>query len=274
MRKCGKCEKEFEDDVKFCPNCGAEWSDEKKKMSFGERRRNKDREKDEILAKSHLRAKDILDVEECDHSQLQFKYVGLLKKIYKSTIVWFSLAVTVFALCCAGGIGIKFVKTSDTIKILTLTACFMLGFVSVSIFMNRGYQIKIYRAMLASSFAMKKISYGKPARVNYLGNIFEVTTTQQCDKCLQTQGLHIEEFEGGFYAVCDGDRGHLWSLNAAKVKDIAQGKCELDDTKIKEKKHGRCGRQRKNNEDRKDRKHKERKRHKKCIEDGKDRRHS
>ncbi|MEG1609450.1 MAG: hypothetical protein RR348_06240, partial [Clostridia bacterium] len=147
MRKCAKCDTSFEDEVKFCPNCGAEWIDPKKKVSFGERRRSKEREKQEILDKAQLRQCDLDGVATCDPSLLNFKYLGALDKIFTKTILLFVASLVLFLACIACAIIMKMVKLNATVRVLLLMVAFMLGFCAIAMSMSKGYQLRLYKAM-------------------------------------------------------------------------------------------------------------------------------
>lgn len=228
MRRCEKCGKQFEDEMNFCPDCGAEWIRPDKKISFFEKRKAKDRETQEILSKASINVTDIIDIEEGAHDCINFKHLGKLKDRLKKTIIFFSLSILALLVCIIGIVVMKLIKMNETVKTLLILAFFLCGFVSVSYFMTLLYQLRVYKTMCKSSFAIKKINYGKPAQLNIMGNLFEINTCQTCPMCLQTTKMHLEEFQGNFIVVCDTDRSHLLNLNTSALKQLAFSACQKE----------------------------------------------
>lgn len=226
--QCSNCQHENKEGANFCEKCGAQLISEKKRMSFFERRQAKEREKQYILSKASLQAEDLENIPDMDMGEVEATPVCDKSKMKRLTTLKFICSVIVIAIC----IGLIFLlgklQFNATARVALIFVVFVICAAGGAYAIEGGYKLRVVKAMSKSSFAVKKISYGKPPYM-LLGNIFySLRIKTPCDMC--GADLHIEEYNGEFIAVCDADRGHLRRLDCSLLNKnaVKQDEVKLD----------------------------------------------
>ncbi len=228
--QCPNCNHENKEGATFCEKCGAQLESEKKRMSFFERRQAKERERIYLMSKASLQAEDIENIADYDMGEVQAKPVGDIKTLQKKNIIFLILSVLgiVFSVVAIYLIG-KF-SFNDTLRVLLILVFFLLCAVCGGYTIDLSYKARMFKAMSKSSFAIKKLSYGKPPVMAIDGKCFELTLNSKCDIEGCGASMHIEEYNGEFIAVCDADRSHLRKLHCEVLRTKGSAS-EEDETK-------------------------------------------
>lgn len=219
--KCRVCGKEIEDGSEFCRFCGAAQK-KKRKPTWSEKKRERERETAEIMKKSYLTEQDVLLAVPAGTEGLVLKEVGETRKVYLKCVLLSVLYLVVTAAVLAGLV--LMIRFTQDVMSRTLRAviCFALllalaGFGAA--FAERFYSAKIFYKMNKSVRAVKKVSYGKAPYVTNEGKLYQLICGAKCIACGAT--VHLEEFDGRLYEVCDFDRTHLCVLSARQIfKDL------------------------------------------------------
>ena len=226
--KCRVCGKEIEENSEFCRYCGAAQK-KKRKPTWSERRRQRERETEEIVNKSRLTEKDVLlavpvgtdgiEVRPLGETRSQFIRCAVLSAIY--------LAVTLAAL--AGLVLMIRLNIDGMSRTLRAVICFALLLVLAGFgasFADRLYSAGVFSAMQKSDRAVKKVSYGKAPYVSDRGRLYQLVYNARCVAC--GAEVHIEEFDGRLYTVCNYDRTHLGVLSTEEIFAMLTGEKTKD----------------------------------------------
>lgn len=222
--QCPNCQHENKEGASFCEKCGAQLISEKKRMSFFERRQAKEREKQYILSKASLQAEDLENIPDLDMGEVVATPVCDKAKMKRLTTLKFICSIIVITIC----IGLIFLlgklQFNATARVALIFVVFVICAAGGAYAIDNGYKLRVVKAMSKSSFAVKKISYGKPPYM-LLGNMFySLSIKTPCDIC--GASLHIEEYNGEFIAVCDADRGHLRRLDCSLLNKNKDARAE------------------------------------------------
>ena len=221
---CPNCNHENKEGATFCEKCGAQLESEKKKLSFFERRQAKERERLFILSKASLQEEDVKDIQDLDMGEVETTPKGKKNQVKKSTALRLALSIVGLIIGIVAIYIVGRVKFNDTLRVVVILALFLGCFASGAFAIDYGYRMRMINAMCKSSFAIKKISYGKPPVMLVGDTFYELKIKSKCDVVGCGASMHIEEYNGEFIAVCDADRAHLRrldcsALNPKSVKD-------------------------------------------------------
>lgn len=217
MKKCPKCGFEVEDNFLFCPKCGAEFAQTKKKLSFLEKRELKEQEQKELMQKSYISLEQVENAKEIDCENLYVVKKAPLDKTKKAALARVVVAVVVVLVALAGAFVASNYNIDKNLKLVTIFSAFIVIFASASIFISDLHLYLTLNKMQQSTFAVKKIKYGKPPIVNANGCLYEILVQSKCGECFND--MHIEEVDGRFVAVCNVDRNHVYKIDFEKVHD-------------------------------------------------------
>ncbi|MDE6372743.1 MAG: zinc ribbon domain-containing protein, partial [Clostridia bacterium] len=160
--QCPNCQHENKEGASFCEKCGAQLVNEKKRMSFFERRQAKERERQYILSKASLQAEDLENIPDIDMGEVEATPVCDKIKMKRLTSVKFAVSIIVIAVC----IGLIFLlgklQFNATARVALIFVVFVICAGGGAYAIDNGYKLRIVNAMCKSNFAVKKISYGKP----------------------------------------------------------------------------------------------------------------
>lgn len=218
--KCRACGKEIQDDAKFCSFCGAS-QQEKVKLTWGEKRRLRQKETEEILKKASLTEQDIINAKKADVEGLKLSYVGELSKEANKAVVMCVVYALATLIALAGIVLMQYVvDINKTLRALIsfVILLFLAGFGAS--FADRLYCARVFNKMKKSERAIKKISYGKAPYLSDKGKLYRIICCSICEECGAT--MHIEEFKGQLVAVCDKDREHLGIIDNEKIFEKLQ----------------------------------------------------
>ncbi|MGN0771202.1 MAG: zinc ribbon domain-containing protein [Christensenellales bacterium] len=220
MKNCPVCKGLVEDDAKFCKHCGAEL-EINKKPDWAERRKLREEENQKILDASYIHSAQLEGLDKVDENSLSLKKINSVKNVLTKSIVLLVVGAALIAACIAAFFFIKAHSFNPTL----MAVCVMIGLViaayGLSLVVENVYAVRMLIAMSKSKFAIKKIKYGKPPRVNVDGTLYELIISGGCDKC-DCPTRHIEEVAGQFVAVCDKDRTHLAIIDTTTILKLAQ----------------------------------------------------
>lgn len=229
--ECPNCHHENKEGATFCEKCGAQLESEKKRLSFFERRQAKEREKIYLMSKASLQAEDVENIEDYDMGEVETRPLGDLKSLLKKNTLFLVLSIIGIILSVVAIYLIGKFKFNDTLRVLLILVFFLLCAVSGGYTIDLSYKVRMLKAMSKSSFAIKKLSYGKPPVMSIDGKCYELTLSSKCDieGCGST--MHIEEYNGEFIAVCDADRSHLRRLHCEVLRTKGNTVSDRESTK-------------------------------------------
>lgn len=215
MKKCPKCNVEVQDNLLFCPNCGTEFISSKKKLTYLERKQQKEAEQLQLMQKAYVSIEQVEKAKEFDCDKLIIEKKGLLEKTKRSAIIRIAIAVILVLASLAWAFVTINSDLNKNIKLVAIFAAFITIFFAASIFISDLHLALVLNRMQQSVFAAKKIKYGKPLQIYYEGYLYEVMVDAKCEECLGN--MHIEEVEGNFVVVCNLNREHVYKLDLSKV---------------------------------------------------------
>lgn len=215
--KCRVCGKEIEEGSEFCRYCGAS-QQKKRKPTWIERKRERERETAEIIKKASLTEQDVLLAVPTGTDGLEMREIGETRKTYVKTAVLAAVYSLITAAALAGlvlMIRLNIESMSGTVRAVICFALLLAlaGFGATAA--EKIYSAGVFRKMSKSVRAVKKVSYGRAPYVTNEGRIYQLVCNAKCTAC--GAGLHIEEFDGKLYEVCDYDRTHLYALPIAEI---------------------------------------------------------
>lgn len=215
--KCRVCGKEIEDGSEFCRYCGAAQK-KKRKPTWRERKLERERETAEILKKSHITEQDVMLATPRGTEGLQIKELGDTRKTYIRTALLGALYSLVTVAALAGLVLMIRFTPGSVSRTLIAVICFALllilaGFGASAA--DKIYSAGLFKSMSKSARAIKKVSYGKAPYITNEGKLYQLICNAKCIVC--DANVHIEEFDGKFYEVCDYDRSHLYALSTAEI---------------------------------------------------------
>lgn len=215
--KCRVCGKEIEDNSEFCRYCGASQK-KKRKPTWSERKKERERETAEIIKKSYLTEQDVTLAVPTGTDGLEIRELGETKKAFVKSVLIGALYSLITVAALVGlvlMIRLEFEGFSRTLRAVICFALLLLlaGFGAASA--ERIYSAGVFKKMSRSSRAVKKVSYGKAPYITNDGKLYQLVCNAKCIACGMT--VHIEEFDGKLYEVCDVDRTHLYALSTAEI---------------------------------------------------------
>lgn len=231
--KCRVCGKEIEEGSEFCRYCGASQK-KKRKPTWSERKRAREKETEEILRKSYITEQDALLAVPTSTEGLEVRLVGDTHGEFKKCV---ALSVLYGFLTAAALAGLVFFQRVD---VLTRTWRALISFAillffagSGAAFAERVYSAKTFGKMMKSVRAVKKVSYGKAPYITNDGKLYQLICDAKCRIC--GMNMHIEEFDGRLFEVCDVDRTHICVLSTEEIFKNLLGvpEEEFDDGKEK-----------------------------------------
>lgn len=215
--KCRVCGKEIEEGSEFCRYCGASQK-KKRKPTWRERKLERERETAEMIKKASLTEQDVLLAVPTGTDGLEMRELGETRKTYIKTVIFAVIYSLVTAAALAGLVLMIRLDTGALSGTMRALICFALllvltGFGATAA--EKIYSAGVFGKMSKSVRAVKKVSYGRAPYVTNEGRIYQLVCNAKCMAC--GAGLHIEEFEGRLYEVCDYDRTHLYALSIADI---------------------------------------------------------
>ncbi len=224
--KCRSCGKEIEEGSEFCRYCGASQK-KKRKPTWSERKKERERETAEIIKKSHLTEQDILLAVPTGTEGLTVRALGKTHAQFVRCALLAALYAVVTAAALAGLVLMMRFASDGLSRTLRAVICFALLLVLAGFgaaFADRFYSAGVFRKMDKSNRAVKKVSYGKAPYVTDGGELYQIICDAKCIAC--GAATHIEEFDGKLYVVCDYDRTHLCVLSTEEIFSVLLGKGE------------------------------------------------
>lgn len=215
--KCRVCGKEIEEGSEFCRYCGASQK-KKRKPTWSERKKERERETAELMKKSCLTEQDVLLAVPVGTEGLKIVAIGETRKEYVRCVLLGVLYAVITAAALAGLVLMMRLQINSLSRTLRAVICFALllvlaGFGAACA--DRIYSAGVFSRMSKSVRAVKKVSYGKAPYITNEGKLYRMVCNAKCAAC--GSSVHIEEFEGRLYEVCDFDRTHLGVLSAAEI---------------------------------------------------------
>jgi len=217
MRICKHCGKEMKDEDVFCPHCGAETDSDKKKLTFLEKREEREREKQFILSKASLQSDDVKEAPNWDIDDLFVQKKVEAQKAKRVAIVRIIIELIVAIACVVLDeiIARGESELNANIKLLAIFITFVIIAICVAFFISDLHYLMILNKMAKSNIAIKKMKYGEDPTIYHDGVLYELSTKKNCLNCGSEN--HIEEFEGGLYVVCNTNRTHLYKIDTIKL---------------------------------------------------------
>ena len=208
MKTCKACQKEFDENLTYCPFCGAENAD--KKLTYFERKHARDRDTQIILDKASIQQSDEDVAQAGNVEELVVEKVQDFKKAKVFCIARFSASV-VFAIACLvfGWITISN-DINNNLKLIVILVAFLAIGVCASIIISDIYAYVTMRKMNDGDFSIRKIYYSKGPMFRSGNGLYEIKTYKKCDEC-QTN-MHVEVKDDVIFLVCDTNRSHLYKI--------------------------------------------------------------
>ncbi len=222
MKTCKKCHKEFDENLTYCPFCGAENAD--RKLTYVERKQAREKDTEFILSKAEIQPKDIEQAKEFDVDKIYLEKVQEIKKAKTLSIVRMIIEIILFVGCILWGEITLKEDINANVKLAIVLVAFIAVAVAASMFISDIYTFMSIRKIENEEFLPKKIYFGKGPIVTYKDMLYEVKTNEGCPCC--KSDMHIEEKEGDLYCVCNQDRSHIYKIDKNKYIEASKLKIE------------------------------------------------
>lgn len=232
MKNCPICGKEIDENLPFCPHCGAQIKSDNQRMTWGEKRQQRDLINQQNIEKSYLHQDEIVGIDYLPNDQITLKQKGKTHKEWVKNIVIISISALVIILGMVLFFVFKKFEFNKTLKVFLVLVVFLLEAFALAKIVECSYAVRMLTAMKKTDFAIKKIEYGKPPKVNIDGNLYEILVNTGCPECL-CPTRHIEELDGKFVVVCDQNRAHLMLLDTMALNPHRDIVAEGDDQEVK-----------------------------------------
>lgn len=215
MKKCPNCGKEMDENAIFCSQCGREFVKEKKKLSLFERKQAKERERQELMAKSYLTKEQVDSAPFWDKGSIVLEKKGTIKDAKTMAVVRIVISVILFVAAVVWGEISSKGSLNANLKLLVIFAVFFICAIAIMIFINDIHLLTTLNKMSQSQMAIKKIKYGQAPYVYKDGDLYLMLVKSKCAKC--ESDTHIEEVDGSFVVVCNQDRTHIFKIDTVEV---------------------------------------------------------
>lgn len=218
MKNCPVCKGIIEDDAKFCKHCGAEL-EINKKPDWAQRRKAREEETQRAIDASYLHREQLQGLAKVEPRDLVLTPISTVKQALAKSIAMIASGVLIIAVCIVA----FFILKARSFNITLMALCIMAGlsFAAFGLYLvvDNMYSARMLCAMSKTGFAIKKIKYGKPPKVNVDGRLYQLTLASGCTQC-GCPTRHIEEVAGQFVAVCDRDRSHLALIDTTIITQL------------------------------------------------------
>ena len=209
MKTCKKCNKEFDENLTYCPFCGAENSD--RKLTYVERKKAREEDTEYILSKASIQQRDIDNAKSANASDVVADKIADLKRAKQISLTRIFASLTLMlAPLLAAYLTVQEV-TNPNIKWLIIVAVFLIVAFGASVFISEIYVYRALKEIEKSNFLVKKVYFNKGPIFSYSGSVYELKTNKSCEEC--TSLMHIEEMDGEIYIVCSNNRSHIFKVD-------------------------------------------------------------
>ncbi len=150
MKTCKSCKKEFNENLTFCPFCGAENSD--RKLTYIERKKAREKDTELLLSKASIQQEDIDNAKEFDENKIGLEKVQEIKKARLYSILRVAISLIAFISCiiCAE-LTLKGDINANIKLLIIVVAFFAVAFVA-SIFISDTYTIIAFKKIEKGEF--------------------------------------------------------------------------------------------------------------------------
>ena len=218
MKKCPVCSSNVEDDAKFCKHCGAEL-EINKKPDWAQRRKAREEEIQRAIDASYLHQEQLQGLEKVEPQDLVLTPISTVKQALAKSVVTIVAGALIIAVCIVAFFILKANSFNPTLMALCIVVGLGLAAFGLYLVVDNVYAARMLSAMSKTGFAIKKIKYGKPPKVNVEGMLYQLTLAGGCSQCA-CPTRHIEEVAGQFVAVCDQDRSHLALIDTTIITQL------------------------------------------------------
>ena len=208
MKVCKKCQKEFNDNLTFCPFCGAENAD--KKLTYFEKKTAKEQDKEFIISKASIQDEDAKNAKEISADNLTVKLVTPLKKAKLLSILKIASSAIALVMLLVIGFLVANMDINKNIKLFTIMGAFLLVAVCGSLLISEIYVMLAIKKIESEDFSLRKIYYMLGPVFCYGNNVYEINTNMQCDDC--NEKMHVELKDDDVYLVCNKNREHICKI--------------------------------------------------------------
>ncbi len=208
MKICKKCQKEFDDNLTFCPFCNAENAD--KKLTYFERKQARDKDTQIILDKASIQNCDEEVAKEGSVASLDVLHVQNYKKAKLFSLIRLSASL-LFAIACLVAAWIASSKDINAnLKLAVILVAFLAIAVCASILISDIFAFLSLRKMSAEDFSLRKIYYSRGPLFRSKDDIYEIITNSECDECKSK--MHLELKDDTLFLVCNVNRSHIYKI--------------------------------------------------------------
>lgn len=218
MKNCPVCNGKVEDEAKFCKHCGAEL-EINKKPDWAQRRKAREEETQRAINASYLHQEQLQGLEQVEAQDLVITPISTTKQALSKSVVTIVAGALIIAVCIVAFFILKANSFNPTLMALCIVAGLGLAAFGLYLVVDNVYAARMLSAMSKTGFAIKKIKYGKPPKVNVEGRLYRLTLASGCSQC-GCPTRHIEEVAGQFVAVCDQDRSHLALIDTTIITQL------------------------------------------------------
>ena len=209
MKTCKKCNKEFDENLTFCPFCGAENAD--RKLTYIERKKAREDDTEFMLSKASIQQRDIDAAKEANIDDVKTQKIGELNSEKTKSIV--RLLASLSLILCILLPEWLLVKEdiNPNLEWAVIVIAFLVVATGASIFISEIYVTRSLNEMEKQDFLVKKVQFNKGPMFVYSGALYELSAKNTCPCC--GDDMHIEVMDNVIYIVCSKNREHIYKVD-------------------------------------------------------------
>ena len=222
MKTCKYCNKEFDEELTFCPFCGKENTD--KKLTYIEKKQAREKDTEIILSRASIQQSDLVNVKMADISTIYAEKDGDIKKLKIASIIRMIVSIVVMIGCIIWAQLTLKGEIGDNIKLVIVIAAYFVVAVAATILISDIYIYRAYMALEKNDLALRKISFVKGPMFLLNGVVYEIKTNETCKLC--DGEMHVEDKDDEIYLVCSKNRAHLYKVDKLAFMESFKVKIE------------------------------------------------
>ena len=222
MKTCKYCNKEFDDNLTFCPFCGKENAD--KKLTYIEKKQAREKDTEVILSKASIQDEESKNAHELDVSAVFAEKVDTLKKLQLFSIIRIVAAIVIMIGCIVWAQLTLRNDYDSNVKLVIVIVAYFAVAVAATILISDIYTTMAYKNLKNTEFSLRKINFTKGPMFFYKDNVYEIKTNENCKQC--DGELHVEDKDDEIYLVCSKNRAHLYKVNKEAFIEVVKSKIE------------------------------------------------
>ncbi len=222
MKTCKKCNKEFDENLTFCPFCGAENAD--RKLTYIERKKAREEDTEFMLSKASIQQRDIDSAKQANLEDIKAQKIGDLKAEQKKSFARIFAGATLMLCSLLPAWLLLHEDINPNLKWVVIVVAFLVVAIGASVLISDIYITRALKEMEKQDFTVKKVQFNKGPMFVYSGALYELVAKNTCP-CCGTE-MHIEDLDNDIYIVCSTNRSHIYKVDKEAFIESFKDKIE------------------------------------------------